>query len=426
MALMLKRFLIALALFPLLALPTEGRAQQPVERIAAVVNDQVISLSDLVARLRLALLSSGLQPTDENQQRLLPQVLRGLIDEYLQRQEASRLNIRATDEQIENAIGTIAAQNNLPPDQLLLLLQRNNIPVSTLREQVATQIAWGELVQRQLLPHVNIGDQEIDETLNRIVAERGRPEYLVAEIFLGVDDPDRETEVRQLADSLVQQIRQGAPFAGVARQFSQAAGAASGGDLGWVVEGQLDPALDQALQRLAPGQVSDPVRTLTGYHIMLLRDQRRALQGDPGGAVITLHQIGLPFPSGDDSEAAGRQLAAQLREATADISGCEAFDRTAAAMGVGDGVDAGTGQMEELPPPLQAIVANLPTGEPSEPQMLADGVAVYMVCERQEASPTASPNREDIARSLRMQRLDLLQRRYLRDLRAAAFIDIRV
>src|SRR3546814_18280943 len=78
-----------------------------------------------------------------------------------------------------------------------------------------------------------MGEEVMDGALARLEANRGRPEYLVAEIFLGVDEPEREAEVRRLAESLVQQIRQGNPFPGIARQFSQAAGAASGGDLGW-------------------------------------------------------------------------------------------------------------------------------------------------------------------------------------------------
>lgn len=425
MARTIKTTLIALLLIPLLAVAAGARAQQPVERIAAVVNDEVISLSDVAARLRLALLSSGLQPTDENRQRLLPQVLRSLIDERLQRQEAERLNITATDQQIDQAIGTIAAQNNLQPAQLLDMLRQSDIPVSTLREQVAAQIVWGELVQRQLLPRVTIGEQEIDEAIERIEQNRGRPEYLVAEIYLDVDDPTREAEVRRLAESLVQQIRQGASFANVARQFSQAAGAASGGDLGWVIQGQLDPALDEALQSLSPGQVSAPIRTLTGYHILLLRDQRTALQGSQGQTVVTLHQIGLPFPPEGADAATRERLVATLEEAVAGIEGCAAFDAKATELGVGDNVDAGTGPVGNLPAPLQAIIRELPVGQPSAPQVAADGVISFMVCERQETG-TDGPNREAVAQNLRLERLDLLQRKYLRDLRAAAYVDIRL
>lgn len=420
----LKTLVLALLVVPVLAGPAEVRAQQQIEGIAAVVNDEVISHSDLVSRLRLALMSSGLQPSEENQQRLLPQVLRGLIDEKLQTQEARRLGVSVTEEQIENAFSTIAAQNNLSADQLRELLTRNGIPIRTLTEQVSAQIAWGQVVQRQLLPRTNIGEEEVDEALSRLEANRGRPEYLLAEIFLAVDQSAQDAEVRRLAESLVQQIRQGVPFPAIARQFSQAAGAANGGDLSWVVEGQLDPVLDQALRSLSPGQVSDPIRSLSGYHILLVRDQRRALISEGGGPIVTLNQLGLPLPPNAD-DATRRELVARLREATANLQGCEALVQQAAAIGAVGNTDIGTGPMNRLPPVLQAVIRDLPVGQPSEPQVLTDGVAVYMVCERQDPA-TASPRREDIAESLRLQRLDLLQRRYLRDLRNAAFIDVRV
>ncbi len=400
-----------------------GHGQQ-IERIAAVVNEDVISQSDVIARLRLALLSSGLQPTQENQRRLLPQVLRGLIDESLQQQEAERLGIEVPQADVDRAIEGLAAQNNLTREQFLNALAENQVPLSTIEAQVRTSLAWNRLVERQVLPDVDIGDEEIDEVMARLSANRGLPEYRVSEIFLAVDEARREAEVRQFAEQLVEEIRQGAPFPAVARQFSQSAGAAAGGDLGWIVQGQLAPELDEALSTLAPGQVSDPLRTLAGYHILLLRDQRRAAMPDPDDAVVSLYRVALPLPQEPTRQQLERAVAA-AQDVHRNVEGCEAMAQRAERLGVDRTLDVGTGRIGDLPGALAEMVRDLPVGEPTEPALLADAVAVFMVCERR-APEAAALDRSDIANALGQERMDMLARRYLRDLRNAAFIDMRV
>ncbi|MGP1394303.1 MAG: peptidylprolyl isomerase [Inquilinaceae bacterium] len=415
----------AIALSVVLSATAPPVMAQSVEGIAAVVNDEVISASDLEARLRLSLFAAGLAPTDENRNRLMPQVIRSLIDERLRAQEAQRFEVEAEQENVDAAIADIAGQNNMTPEQLEALLARNNIPISSLRTQIANNIAWARLVQRRLMPTVAIGDEEVDEALARIEANRGKPEYLVAELFLTVDDPAREAEVATLADDLVQQIRGGASFAAVARQFSQAAGAANGGDLGWVVEGQLDPELEQVVRTLGTGQVSDPIRTLTGYHVILLRDRRRALMADPGDAVVTIRQLALGYPPGA-GQAQRQRVFDIAQDASRTVNGCDALQAKADELGLDSANDGTTSRLGDLRPDLRSIVEALPVGEPSPPQRVDQGVIVLMVCDRQAPANDGTPSRDQILESLGQDRMDMLQRRYLRDLRNAAFIDVRV
>jgi peptidyl-prolyl cis-trans isomerase SurA len=259
---------------PAAAAPLAPPPARSTEGIAAVVNDDIISMSDLTARLQLALVSSGLPNTPETRQRLTPQVLRSLVDERLQLQEASRANVSVTDKEINEAFGKVAEQNHMQRDQLEKMLSSQGVPRSTLESQIRSTLAWGKLVQRRLRPSIEIGQEEIDQVIQRIQANAGKPEYLAAEIFLAVDSPEREDDVRRLADRLYEQIGQGASFPAVARQFSQSAGATNGGDLGWVQQGQLPEELDKALQQLRPGQATRPIRSITGYHILMLRDER--------------------------------------------------------------------------------------------------------------------------------------------------------
>ncbi len=399
-------------------------AQQRIERIAAVVNDDVISTSAVEARLRLAVVAAGLPPSPENQRQLLPQVLRGLIDEKLREQEASRANITVSDEEIRGGIATIARQNNLSYDQFVEALQRAGVPLSTLQSQVRVQLAWTRLVQRRLVPTINIGEAEIDEVIRQMEASRGQPEYLLAEIFLQVDTPDQDAEVRTLAERLIGEIRRGAPFPAVARQFSQAAGANNGGDLGWIMQGQLDPALEAAVGQMQAGQLSDPIRSATGYHILLLREQRRANIPDALDTEIRMARIGLQLPPNARPDQINRaaQVARQISET---VQGCDALAERARELGAGD-TDGGRGKLRDLPPPLRALLQDLPIGQPTQPQRLPDGIAVFMVCERVAPDDGEDADRNRIAESLGEQRADMLQRRLLRDLRSAAYVDVRL
>lgn len=412
--------LLALAVAALLAAPAAAPVAQQVEGIAAVVNDDVVSMSDLRFRLRLALMGAGLQPTEANQQRLMPLVLRGLIDERLQQAEAARYGIEVTPEELQSGLQRIADQNGMSAGQLLSVLAQNGISPSTMEDQVRTGIAWGKLVSNRLMPTVNIGQEEIDEVIARIEANRGLPEYLLAEIFLGVDNPANEAEIASFAQAMVTEIRRGARFSALARQFSQSADAQNGGDLGWVLQGQLDPALEAAVATMQRGEVTDPIRLLDGYHILLLRDQRRVATADPGDSVLQVYQIGLGFAGGQSRAMAAAE--AVVRE----VRGCEQFRRRAEDLGVADGLDLGSGRLRDMSPALRSSVELLPVGEPSQPQVVQGGVLVHMVCSRQDPPSSGIADRSAIANTLGQQRLDMLQRRYMRDLRNAAFIDVRI
>ncbi|KAA0685545.1 peptidylprolyl isomerase [Azospirillum brasilense] len=442
--------------------PAAG-TQGPAERIAAVVNDEVISLSDVHARIRLALLNAGAQDSAETRQRLTPQVLRQLIDERLQLQEAKRLGVSVPSKEIDEAIGRIAEQNRMGRPQLEAMLKTQNVPLSTLREQVRALLSWQRVMQRRIRQEVVIGDEEIDAVMQRIKANIGKPEYLVAEIFLAVDSPDQDEEVRRNAERLVEEVRRGGNFAALARQFSQSAGAASGGDMGWVRTGELNAELDKTLSTMRAGQLSSPVRTATGYHVLLVRDQRpfgsNASTAPPPAppprprpqpkpdlakAKVNMKQIVIPAPSKEELKAVQAQ-AEKLRKS---IKSCTDFDEKARAMGIPESGDMGTLRVKDLAPGLQQLAVGIPLGQPSPVLMSPGGAVILIVCKRDvpmiepppeaEPQPVAAPApppidpkdikmppREEIERDLINERADLLARRYLRDLRRTAFVEIR-
>lgn len=394
------------------------------QRIAAVVNDDVISVHDIETRLALVLATTNVEPTPETRQRLGPQVLRSLVDDALKRQEARRLNIVVTSREIDDAMERIAQQARMSTDQLKQVLAARGVPMSTLIDQIETEIGWIKAVNRAGRDQIRIGEDQIDEEMARINENAGNPEYRVAEIFLPFDAGVEEARVADLAQRIVEQIAGGARFPDLARNFSQGASAAVGGDLGWVRKGQLPAELDAALDQLAPGQLSVPIRTQSGYHILAMID-RRTSEGVTGGdATIELTQAHFALPPGASPEEAAAQMEA-ARAATAGISGCEAFNAVAANTGSPLSGPLGEVQLRQLPPELRRVVLPLRVGQASEPIRGADGIVVVMVCRRDEAAP-GDDVRGRIEQRLREERINALAQRILRDLRRNAFVDVRM
>jgi len=414
------RALVAAALFGAVCGPVQAQQEA---RIAAVVNDQVISFMDLLNRTRLVMFGAGLAPTEENTTRLMPQILNGLIDEALQRQAAKAQNVTVRDQEVENALAGMEKRNNLPPGGLDAFLASRGLDKDSLEIQVRSNIAWAKLVDRRLRPQVEIGDEEIDDELRRIDENKGRPQLLVSEIFLAADDSSTESRLREAAMRIVQQIRTGANFEALARALSQNATAASGGDLGWLVEGQFDEEIGRALASMQPGQVAGPIRTSDGYHIILLRDRRMPGGTDPSKTTVDLRQIGLPLPPEPTQEDIRAVLAAasEIRSSTTD---CTALDGPRLT-GNAKVIRVGRIRVADLARPLQATVMSLDTNQISAPLRTPQGVVMIMVCDR-ESEEVELPGRDDIRGRLQLEKLDLLARRYLRDLRRAAFVDVRI
>lgn len=411
------------ALLALLLLAAPAAAQDSL-KIAAVVNDDVISALDLAVRTRMAILSSRLQDTPETRARLMPPMLRSLIDERLKLQEARRLGVTVKEEEVQHRLAAIARQNNATPEEFAQILARSGILIDSLAEQIRAEVAWARLVRQRFRGAINISEEEIDAALAEIEANRGKPEYRVAEIFLGLDPGTPEAELRQSAERLAQQLREGASFAAVAQQFSQSSSAAAGGDLGWVRPGQLDPAIDQILPRLRPGEIAGPIRSTGGYYIIALVNMRVAGGVSLEEGRVSLKQAFLPLPENPTPEEI-EELTSRLRAMADRIGSCEDFDRVVTEEDPQALADYPEATLAQLDDRLRAIVLNLPVGQPSEPVRAERGVGLVIVCSR-DTNPEGLPSRIEVAERLARERLELLARGYLRDLRRAAHVDLRV
>ena len=244
--------------------------------------------------MRLAIVSSGFPNNQEVREKLRPQVIAALIDESLRMQEAEKLEVTVEAGEVENAFATIAGQNNLQADQFKQALRQSGVDLATLEAQIRAQIAWSKVIQKKLRPQIVVSENEAQALIDRLHRDIGRNEYLVSEIYLPVESPQDESNIKQLADKLTVQLVQGkAPFPRIASQFSQSAGASKGGDMGWISEGQLAPEIEERLMQMSEGELSKPVRTLAGYHILLLRKKRQITAENIPSMDDVMQQMGM-------------------------------------------------------------------------------------------------------------------------------------
>ncbi len=280
---MLRAVILAcLAAVPATGLAANAATAQSTEmaRIAAIANDKAITVHDVRSRLALIFMSAGIPDTAETRRKLRSQVLNQLIVEALQLQEAKRLGISVSDREIATALARIEQRNKIPAGQLLKTLKRRKIDPGTIIEQTRATLAWSKAIRRVVSSRIAISDSEIDEAVARLDANKERLVYRILEIYIPLDR-DRSGSALRTTRRLIAQIRQGANFGSLARQFSQASTASDGGDMGFVFEGQLPAELDAAIRRVAPGQAIGPIRTATGYYLLALVSKRPYGAGTP-------------------------------------------------------------------------------------------------------------------------------------------------
>ncbi|QQR69037.1 MAG: peptidylprolyl isomerase [Alphaproteobacteria bacterium] len=392
--------------------------------IAILVNDDVISTVDVISRVRLVYLTSGLSDTPEVRARVFPQIIRAMIDEQLQMQETRRLGIRIEPAEVEEAVQRVARGAQGSQGGLLEAMAANNIPRSALTRQIQAGLGWSRVVQQSLRPKVEIADDDVDEAISRLLANAGKPEYRVSEIFLAVDNPADEAKVNALAKELVGRIRSGTPFSLIAQQFSQSAGAVQGGDLGWVRPGQLAPALDEALQKMAPATISDPIRDPSGFRILGLREKRDGPSAKSEEVRVSMRQFFLPYGAGRDKKAALGEAESLRKALEGTAPGCKDLEPRTRDFPGWQGRDLGTQRIEGLPGWLRNWASAQDIGKPSSIYDLRQGAMIVMLCSR-ETVRGDQPNRETVVNALGNERLETLAYRLLRDLRRSAVSEVR-
>lgn len=409
----------AIAAPALLAAPAQA---QDVEGVAAIVNDEVISTYDVRQRMRLILVSTGVQPDEQLLMRVQAQALRALIDERIQMQEAREYEIEVEETEVDDAMSNLARQNNTTADQIAAELGQFGVDVSTLEDQLRAEIAWNILISGRYRTRVRVSDDQITDTLRRLAASAAKPSYLISEILIDTPMNVTEEEVSQFIDALYGQIQQGAPFPALARQYSSAASAAQGGDVGWVRSGEMDPEIETVLEKMEPGRVSPPIATSDGIYIIALRDRQTGENVERW----TLKQLLVPLAPEAGEEARQDARDELVRRTRRLRDGCDGLEDAAKRINGSMTADLGSVSPADLAQQFRVAVADVEEGGVSAPIDSPAGVLVIGVCDKDALGGASLPSREDVEDRLLDQQLSQLSRRYLRDLRRSATIETRV
>lgn len=394
---------------------TKPASAQQVEGIAAVVNDQPITTLDVRNRMRLILTSAGVQPDETMLAQIQDQAIRALIEETLQLQQAQEFDLEVDEAEVDAAIQDAAARNGATVEDVAADLRANGIDVETLRQQIRAEIAWQIMVSGRYRSRIRISDQQIATALERQTEAAAQPQFNLAEIVIEIRAVDGgEERAAQTVQAVYGALSNGAPFPEVASQFSDAPSASRGGFTGWLSEASLRPQVLQIVRQLQPGQISNPIRVPGGFQIVAVVDKRE------GQVVEQLDLVQLTLPSSritDDARTA-------LTRATANISSCDAVEEAVSGVESVIVTELSDLNASALIPQIRDALAGLEAVSSTEVLETAAGLQAFVICDRSLTGPGV-PTADEIENQLISQQLSLLARRWLRDLRRDATVEIR-
>ena len=399
------------------AAPPAAPAFQMSDGILATVNDSVITGFDLRQRMLLVIAMTQVQPTPENIPAIQQQALNALVDERLQVQElANYEDLVVSDQEVEAEIASMAQEVGASPQAYIDFLAQGGIRPGTLREQVRTQIGWSQLVGGRFQSRARVSRAAVSAAMRQVSEAATKKQYLIGEIYIESARVGGQQAALNGANQLVQQMVQGAPFQAVAQQFSAAPSATRGGDAGWVVEGTMQPALQQALDQLAVGQLSRPIPVDGGVYIVYMRDKRDGASA----SLVQIKQVMIELPetaTESDVAAATQRLEALRPQLTCDSM----LARATSEQGL-LGADLGEADVQNLAPQFQQVARSAEVGSVSTPVRTPLGVHLLGVCGRRVGG-TEAPNPQEVENTLFRANLATLGRRYMRDLREDALIE---
>jgi peptidyl-prolyl cis-trans isomerase SurA len=400
------------------------------EGVVAIVNDNIISSYDVAQRIRFIIATSGIQVTEQNKPQLEQEAVNELIDERLEIQEVHRAEkdqakqgtttqIVATDAEVDERIGEIAQANfHMGAQQFLDALTSAGIDKSTLREQIRAQISWERWIGgRYGGSRMKISPAQIDSAIAEREAAAAQPQFLLGLIYIDANTAGGMPNAEAGAAQLVTQLQQGAPFAQVARQFSNDSTAATGGDAGWLTANQLAPEVRPVVDQLRPGELSKPIPTSNGVYIILMRDKHAGASSE----LVTLKQVAVSLTA-DASAADVADAQAKLIKLKSDLKGCDGLEARAARVpGVVAG-DLGEADVKDLKAEFRDAALKLAVGQVSDPIRTDAGLHLLAVCGRRQAGVDI-PSADEVENRLREDELSLISKRQLRDLRNSATIE---
>ena len=410
---------------------TGAAEQQAVDRIVAIVNDDVVLASEVVERYEgvLQRLREEGQTAALPTEALMEQIVERLILESIQLQEAESRGVVIDDETLTRAVTDYAGQNRMSIDEFIATLDREGLSYRGFRDTVRRQLTLDRVQREVVNRRVYITEQDLEELMaSPFFAEQISDEYRVGHILLPVPAGASQSDMDAVgarAEQLVAELRAGADFAAMAVEHSSASTALEGGDLGWRKASRIPSLFAEAVLDLDIGTVLDPLQNASGFHIAKLVDRRGASQQT---ANETLGRHILVKPSAIRSEDQAHALVVDLHariEAGADFEGLAMeFSEDPGSALVGGDLGWSTG--EEFVPEFREAMVATATGELSAPFKSEFGWHVLEILDRREQDASEEARRDYATRVLHSQRFDERLQEWLTEIRDEAFVDQRL
>lgn len=404
------------ATFALLLAATAAHAERI--DIAAVVGDEIISTNDVKERRDLLMATNNVAPTMENQRRFTPRVIESLVDEKIQMQEARRLSISVSKEELNAAIGQLEESRRVPQGTLRKSFEQQGLSVRSLEDQLTAQLAWSKVVQRKLRREVSISQDEIARAQQAAAADPGVPEVQIAAISILVLKPELDAKQSAFANQLSERIKGGTSIGQLATEL-QGREDIRISPPGWVPEEKLQPAMQQALRTMQPGEVSPPLRSMNTYQLIQVL-ARRVAKKVPEGTEVVLKEMVLPLPEKRDEKS---MLA--LRDSSRALAASPGDCMSETVPGSPAKVKYARLAYSALPPEIKPLIADLGVTEVTPPLMTESAVRMFMLCERTEPAMGNLPPVAQVRRELFAEKIELEAQKHLRNLKRDAFIEIK-
>ena len=390
--------------------------------IAVTVNNKAISKKDLDARIKLAIISSGLTDNAKTRQQLREQILNMMVNEQIQLQLGEEFKIKIDEATLMASVRDIEVQNKMPEGGLKKMLSKHKIPFSLMKKHLEASVIWREYVRERYRHLVQVSDSDVERALQELKSNNKEPRYHLAEIALYFDDKQSSLSVKGQADRLVNQLKQGAQFSMLAGQFSNAPSAARGGDIGWIPESKLDATAVDHLKSLEAGQVSRPIQTGKGFRIYLVRDKLAAGQFAKPVTTVTFKQVFVANPK-DAFTFEIEENIKQVATMASQITSCRVVEKLTARKKakVQHVKDI---PLNNLPPELRSLLMKTKENRATKPLYTGNGAMFFVVCEKKTTNPQ-EPTEEDIRAQLVDRKLQNVAEQELRTRRGGAHIDIR-
>ena len=403
---------------------------RPLDRIVAIVDNDVIMQSQLDQRLReveqtIEKRGAEMPPRDVMQQ----QVLERLITENLQLQIGERSGIRISDEELNQAMATIAQRNNMSLDQFRAALARDGLSLDTAREQIRREMVISRVRQRRIGERIQVSKQEVE---NFLASDLGKmqlsEEYRLANILIPVPESADSTAIQaaeKIARDTYEQLQNGADFAKLAVSRSASENALEGGDMGWRKAAQLPPPFDTEVSTMNVGDFTQPVRTPPGFILLKVLDKRGG-DNQVREEVHVRHILIKPSQIRSDEES--RRLVQRLRDR---ILAGESFAELAKNFSEDPGSALNGGDLNwidpnSLVPEFREVMANTPNGQLSEVFKTPYGWHILEVLGRRATDASEEVREQQAQTLLRNRKYDEELQTWLRQIRDEAYVEIKI